>query len=244
MKLTGLDPTISHTVTIEWDTTKAGNHAFDYLGTFNRTEGNANPCTEKNGSNTVTIPGCSYTPANATDLLTYDPFTGLGGLGAGTYDQAQIPVDPNIGGFLQQRGAFTMFGGDITAVSNYTRTGSYSDDSKTRITITFTVASSSAVFTWGGHIARRLDWPGGAVEINGSSFHTRLIELDGQGGSQDLQASAAAVIFPSSITIRKDARPNTSQLFDFVATGTGVTNFSLTDDGGADAVPSFKAFTG
>ncbi len=34
----------SHTVTIEWDTTKSGTHALDYLTTFNRTVATANPC--------------------------------------------------------------------------------------------------------------------------------------------------------------------------------------------------------
>ena len=34
----------SHTVTIEWDTTKGSTHALDYLTTFNRTVATANPC--------------------------------------------------------------------------------------------------------------------------------------------------------------------------------------------------------
>ena len=34
----------SHTVTIEWDTTKSGKHAIDYLTTYNRTVATANPC--------------------------------------------------------------------------------------------------------------------------------------------------------------------------------------------------------
>src|SRR5438128_206123 len=33
-----------HTVKIEWDTTKSSKHALDYITTFNRTVGNANPC--------------------------------------------------------------------------------------------------------------------------------------------------------------------------------------------------------
>jgi hypothetical protein len=34
----------SHSVTIQWDTTKGGKHALDYLTTYNRTETTANPC--------------------------------------------------------------------------------------------------------------------------------------------------------------------------------------------------------
>src|SRR5262249_42081943 len=34
----------SHTITIEWDTTKSDKHAIDYLTTFNRTVATADPC--------------------------------------------------------------------------------------------------------------------------------------------------------------------------------------------------------
>ncbi|HEX2923183.1 MAG TPA: hypothetical protein VHS28_04045, partial [Chloroflexota bacterium] len=45
LKLTGLTTgATSHTVTIEWDATKGGKHAFDYLTTYNRTVTGANPC--------------------------------------------------------------------------------------------------------------------------------------------------------------------------------------------------------
>ena len=33
-----------HTVTIKWDTTKSGKHAFDYLTSYDRTVATANPC--------------------------------------------------------------------------------------------------------------------------------------------------------------------------------------------------------
>src|SRR6266540_3433818 len=34
----------SHTVTIEWDTTKSGKHALDYIDSFNQSVLNAEPC--------------------------------------------------------------------------------------------------------------------------------------------------------------------------------------------------------
>src|SRR5262245_7810876 len=34
----------SHTVTIEWDTTKSSKHAIDYIRTYNASVANANPC--------------------------------------------------------------------------------------------------------------------------------------------------------------------------------------------------------
>src|SRR6476619_6791164 len=41
----------SHTVTIEWDTTKSSKHAIDYLTTYNRSVLDANPC--------LGVSGCS-----------------------------------------------------------------------------------------------------------------------------------------------------------------------------------------
>ena len=44
----------SHTVTIAWDTTQGGKHAIDYLTTYNRTVGTANPC--------LGVAGCGGAP--------------------------------------------------------------------------------------------------------------------------------------------------------------------------------------
>src|SRR5688572_29335917 len=39
LKISGLDPALAtHTVTIQWDTTKGGQHAIDYLTSYDRTE--------------------------------------------------------------------------------------------------------------------------------------------------------------------------------------------------------------
>src|SRR5262245_21594153 len=43
MKFSGL-ALGAHSVTIEWDTTKSGKHAIDYLTSYNRTEAAADPC--------------------------------------------------------------------------------------------------------------------------------------------------------------------------------------------------------
>ena len=45
IKFTALTAGSPHQVTIEWDTTKAGKHALDYLTSYNRTEKTGNdPC--------------------------------------------------------------------------------------------------------------------------------------------------------------------------------------------------------
>src|SRR6266516_5120165 len=79
----------SHSVTIEWDTTKGGTHALDYLTTFNRTVATANPCLGVSGCNT------------------------------GSFSTFAIPADPQVtgAGVTPVAGNFRLYGGTITAVS-------------------------------------------------------------------------------------------------------------------------------
>ena len=188
-----LSTTGSHTITFEWDTTKSGKHAIDYLTTFNRTVATANPC--------LGVTGCS--PATFTTFA--------------------IPADPQVtgAGVTPIAGSFTMYGGTITGASIYTyANGSgFAGDKSARITLTFTATVPNPVLAWGGHIAARINWGWdiAAVDIAGSPFHMRLIDLDGGGGNQDRSLSTEAVIFPGSITIVKDATPNGATSFPFTA---------------------------
>lgn len=208
----------SHTVTIEWDTTKSSTHAIDYITTFDRTITTANPCAG------VTL-NCS---SPNTFPIPADPqVTGAG--------KTQIP------------GNFTLYGGTITAVSAYTYdTGTgFVGDKSARLSITFTASAANPVLAWGGHIATRADWgmTGSAISISGSPYHTRLIDLDGSGGNQDRSLSAEAVIFPGSITIIKDATPNGSTSFPFTASPAPLTSFSLVDDGTSANTKVFSNIT-
>jgi tRNA A37 threonylcarbamoyltransferase TsaD len=211
----------TYQLTIEWDTTKSGKHALDYIGTFDASVTPIDPAVEA-GINVVTT------------------------------DTIAIPLDPNITAdpsFVgtQAPGVLTIYNGDLIAMSGYTLTGTYAGDSSTSIVVTFVAqddnvgdASTSVVLTWGGHIATRQDWgpDSSAVSIPGSPYHMRL-----QGffdvtnneslnvGNTDRSLSADAVIFPAIITIIKDAVPDSAQDFAFTTTGTGLSNFTLDDDG-------------
>lgn len=200
-----------HTITIEWDTTKNGKHAVDYIGTYKETETDADPCSG--------VTGCG-----------------------GTFDTAPIPLDAKVlagqdetagngDDIVQIPGELTLFGGNITAVSGYTISGSYAGDSSTSIVIEFTSTVDNPVLAWSGHIATRDDWglTNSAISITGSPYHMRLLDIDGKGGNQDRSLSAEAIIFPASITIVKDAVPNHSQDFAFNTTD-GFGSFSLDDD--------------
>ena len=211
IRFDNLATTGSHTVVLEWDTTKQGKHAYDYLTTWNQTETTADPCTD--------VADCTVTPP-----------------------PLPIPDDPNAS-VTQLPGVFTMFDGTVTSASAYTLTGSYSGNSSTRITVTFTATEADPVLAWAGHIAREADWGGpgtSASGIAGSPYHMRLISLDGSGGNQDrsLKVGAADV---GSITVVKQATPEGPRPFDFSASD-GLGTFTLVDDG-ADTTAPFNSKT-
>src|SRR6266700_5467124 len=216
MKFDFLSTSGTHTVTIQWDTTKAGKHALDYLTTFNRTVADANPCL-----------GISPCGSPTTFPIPADPqVTG----------QGVTPVAGN----------FTMYGGTIIGVSSYTHTPSgFVGDTSASITLTFSAGQANPVLAWAGHISTRHDWgaSNSAVAISGSPYHTRLVDLDGSGGNQDRSLSADAVIFPGSITVIKDATPNGSTSFPFTASPSPLSNFSLVDDGTAANTKVFSNIT-
>jgi hypothetical protein len=202
MTFSNLASGTSHRVTIEWDTTKGGAHALDYLTSYDRTEKVAN------GNN---------------------PCSGVSGCGSPT--TFAIPPDNHTSPTLQPsvndgrwNQVFTMFNGTITSVTvkdpalgnpevPYNLTGTYGGDSSTSITITFTAATSNPVLAWGGHVATRKDWGANysALTISGSPYHMRLLNLDGSGGNQDRSTSSSAVIFPALLTITKTVIDNFGQ---------------------------------
>jgi len=212
-----------YSLTIEWDTTKAGKHALDYLTTYDRSYSPDNPCTEE-------------VLADCTDI-DVEPIP------ADTIMQAELDWSGT-----QEAGNFTIFQGTFVnpsgnpggvATSAYTRDGLYTGDSSTSITVYFQADDTEVVLTWGGHIAARSNWglDNSAVSIPGSPYHMRLIDFDKvlplpaeqlNVGQMDLSLSAEAVIFPGSITIVKVATPEGPTAFDFTG---DLSTFTLTDDG-------------
>ena len=210
----------SHAVTIEWDTTKGGKHALDYIDTVNASVTDANPC--------LGVSGCS---SFTTFPIPKDPQVDNG---------SGSPV-------AQAPGVFRLYGGTITSVTHPSTatissctaanvSGSYcyetgtgfSGDKSAAITINFTASVASPVLAWGGHISTRKDWgnANSAVSVSGSPYHTRLLDLDGSGGNQDRSLSAAAVIFPGFIHIVKQSNGGTDT-FGFTASPAPLSNFSL-----------------
>ena len=215
--LTGFTSGNSYSVTIGYDTTKGGKHALDYLTSFDRTE---------------------------TLAMGNNPCSGVAGCSLGTFTTFGIPVDPKVtAGFdqipgngddiTQIPGVFTLFGGTITGVSSYIYSGSYAGDSHTAITINFTAGATNMVLAWGGHIGSRADWGvnNSAISISGSPYHMSQDSCSFGCGAQGRALAASAVALNSRIIIIKQAAPESSWVFNFTTTGTGLSPFSLVDDG-------------
>jgi hypothetical protein len=214
----------SHVVTIEYDTTKGGKHAYDFLTDPDLTENwvtTADIC-----SGLTNFASCAAATVNPSPNIPHDPLNTSG------------TVDTNQNIHIRN--------GSITAISVPTLiSGSYAGDSTTRVNVTFTVntanclngsgnganAECPALLTWGAHVSSQADWGsnGSAVNISGSPYHVRVTALDGKAtGNRDNQMSASVI--PGTITIIKNATPDSAQDFSFTTAGTGLSNFSLDDD--------------
>ena len=217
----------THTVIIGYDILKDDVHAIDYLGTYNYTEKNNNPC--------VGVSGCVLGSPSDTFLIPQDPLV-------------TNSINPNTGlPIVQIPGYFTMWGGDILTVEYLP----YQGGEERLVKITFKATVSNPVLAWGGHVAWQGDWGAGnsAGGISGSPYHMRLIELNGQGGNQDRSLSADAVI-PSGVLIIKkavetlDGTDSSTQAFTFNASSNfNPLQFSLVDDNDGPGV-NMKLSTG
>ncbi|MGE5137819.1 MAG: hypothetical protein ACM3JD_00030, partial [Rudaea sp.] len=192
--LTDLVPGSTHTVTFDYSTTKSGKHSYDFLTTWNWSENWITLADRCQG-----IDGCETVSETATDIP----------------NDATVPatIEPKAPGSRQ----FVMRGGSLTGaafVNPMPFSGSYSGDSYTRITVSFTVANSGDMCTtkggtttcgvalwFGAHVARTDQWKaagstGGAATINGSPYHVMLAMLDGASiGSRDNQMQSNTIRF-------------------------------------------------
>src|SRR4051794_22623680 len=237
--LTGYAPGSTHSITFQYGTTKGGQHAYDFLTSWNWSE---NWITDADRCQDIT--GCT----SASD------------------QSANIPVDPNAGGFdtaadtVQQRKFVVRGAATLGSVTTPTlSSGSYAGDSDTQITLTFTVPTSgpmcpttgsdagtcSVAIWFGAHVASGANWGigNGAGSISGSPYHVSLAKMDGAAvGSRDNQMQTSAIPL-GTIVIVKDAVPNDAQdfTFDIAHSGSPTGHFSLDDDSNA-TLPNSETF--
>lgn len=198
-------PGSTHTVTIEYGTTKGGKHAYDYLTSWDWSE------------NWIAPPD--------SDLC-----QDIDGCETASQHTLPIPHDPNGSGqFETGTRNFLMRGGHLNSASIPTIvSGSYAGDSDTAITVEFTVDASGSMCSggtcgvaliFGAHIAKTSQWQPfdgttGATSIPGSPYHVKLAAIDGDAsGQRDNQMQAGAI---ANVVIEKQTNPDGStQQFTF-----------------------------
>ena len=174
--LINLLPGTSHTLTLTYDTTEGGIHAYDFLTTWNESEGWITSDDRCQG-----ITGCTLAPTEST---------------------VDIPADPNVPSAFQPSAPgdrqFVMRGGAlVSATTPALISGSYAGNSTTSISVTFNVDPGTGamcstdnhgvltcgVALWfGAHVAVGTpDWGSGlgAANVSGAPYHVSLGGLDG-----------------------------------------------------------------
>jgi hypothetical protein len=144
----------------------------------------------------------------------------------------------------------TLQGGTLSGFA-YVSQGCLSDaQAETRIQVTFTADSSTAVLAWGGHIAASVHWGAGnaASGISGSPYHMRTKTWSlGNLGNQDRSLAAAAVVaVPSTnVTTIFDAADDTEiALNSSVALGTTVYDSATVTGNNPTGTVTFTFYSG
>ncbi|MEY2966926.1 MAG: hypothetical protein RLY50_976, partial [Actinomycetota bacterium] len=191
----------TYKVEIEWDATKGGKHAIDYLTTYDRSVASADPCAGA---------GCGGT--NDTKAIPLDGR--ISGEGVTQLGGQSMSV---FGGAFLASGASVPNSGDLCAgptctvatnPSPYVYGGDFTGDSTAGLSVWFTATHSTAVLAWGGHVASQSDWGVGksAGSISGSPYHMRVIDLkcsdanNCNSGSMDVSMSSAVVAQTTTTT--------------------------------------------
>jgi len=223
-----LPTSTSITVTLGYDIKHSGAHAIDYLTHYDRLEPHfatfghaAETVTPTDGVSGISAPTTTFAiPAPSSTSSCASPVSGQP-----TTSFNSLPAGERV---------MTLFGGTITAIA-YTTTppqGCLTDaQAETQIEVTFTVASSTAVLSWGGHIAKALDWSpeDTAGGISGSPYHMRFIDWSLTNiGNQDRSLSAGTVEAKGTIIVDKVTVPS-SDPQSFTFTPSYGSPFNLTD---------------
>ena len=229
---------------LSWDTTKSGKHALDYPASFDGTVTTADPCA-----------GVSCSGSTAQLAIPIDPSVTASGV-------TQMPGQAMWarGATFVTAGATVANTGDLCATSSctigsnptaYSLTGTYAGDSTTGFAVHITATSTTAVVSWGGHVATRRDWGAGssAATISGSPYHMMMTGFGCSNvpncgsGAMDRSMSSSAVTLASSITIVKQSDTEGETSFAFTAGPSPLTSFTLVDDGTTANTRVFQGIT-
>lgn len=192
----GLTKGATYTVVLEWATTINGKHAYDYLGSAMATDPATDPCAGVD---------CRVQPQ--TIAIPFDDRLAEYGVGrsvpsklmisGGTFvaDRTKVVNDGNL------CGADTCF--VASNPSHPVRVGRYESSSVTSMRVWLRADDTSAVLSWGAHIAAAPDWGPTATLVGATrtDYQMRVIEF---GCSHDDQCEGdQQVVLRSSSVSRK-----------------------------------------
>ena len=211
IKMGNVPTTGTHTLTLTWDTTKSGNHTFDYHPDHLHPNGGDRQRVRRTDLRHVAAIWTCYGNTRRPP-------------GNRRRRDANSRQFQHVGRHDHQH----------QRVLRWRDVRRCAGDNDRSITITFSAAVANPVFAFGAHIASRDDWGEihAAINVPGSPFHVESGGVDGQGGTQSHQVKLSAITFPGSITIIKDATPNSwAQSFACTASPAPLAAFNLVDDG-------------
>ena len=186
LAMEGLSPG-AHEIRLNYDFTAGGHKAYDFLATWNVTNGGGAICSASGGAISSMCPAL---PAAKTWPFPSDPFVtdGLSVFGAQTY-----------AGMARR---LTIWGGTITGITAPVHSGSPAGNSSVEMRVSFTTTGGAVLLAWGGHLAQSSYWdamlgaaPDGAKMVSGAPWHVRTLGLDGSGArNQDRSIQPSAIV--------------------------------------------------
>ncbi|MES2429542.1 MAG: hypothetical protein V4556_01320 [Bacteroidota bacterium] len=191
-----------HTLVIEWDTKDQNGHAIDYITHYNNIDnelGSHQATFHHNPEALNPALGTAFAGTSPT-LFPIPPPTIFANSEVVGMPRASFNNLPGQTGNADIT-KMAIWGGTITEITYGPETAPDANTPSTKTTCTIKFKStngSTALIAWGGHIGAEYDWGGGrgATGVNGSPYHTRLVSIDGGGGSQDRSLKASAVVVP------------------------------------------------
>jgi len=209
-------PGDTYVLTIDYDFTKGGTVAVDFL-TTNYGINDTNLQTELPSWAEPTIVASLVSDGPSAMQFPDDLFPLPLRLGSGDVQDRQAAHDAAFAGETYVR-QMEIYGATITGISQGGHTGDVTSDSSVTVEITFTKgtnAGSPVIATWGGHLAigdaysMGYGTGNGAGSISGAPFHMTLNSLTTVGGDnilgghRDLSVQPSAIVQTGTLIVQK-----------------------------------------
>jgi hypothetical protein len=224
----------THYFTIEFEATKGGTHAIDYLAQYDLSEADVIASMLDEECSDISQPADPNCTPPIAQVALPDPTL------ASSYTSA-LPAE--LAGILSPTfpidGPGSLYGYNVTnvSVSQYSYGGSVSDRTLSLV-VSFEVApeATSVGFFWGGHMSEgHPDGWGlgnGAASVTGAPYHMRAGAFDGGGGAwSDRSVNDGVICLPPDITLTCSSGPYCTGGTFTCSVPSGAVTYSWTLDG-------------